>query len=313
MHISRRSVLLGAGAATLAPILSQGRLARGRAGFRFVHMTDIHVQPELKASEGLAMCVKMIASLEPRPAFILSGGDHVMDLLSVTRERADVQFKLLNEAMKPLGIPVHHAIGNHDVYGWSTKSPATVNDPGYGKAMFQERVSERERSYRFTHGHWHFIVLDTICPSGRDWIGRVEDSQLQWLKSELDKIGPNNPIVLTVHMPLITAYVQFNEGTSFPSPNKLVTENGKDVLDLFKGHNLKLVLQGHTHVVEEIDYLGTKFLTAGSVCGDWWKGPRLGVHPEGFTVVDVEGDKMKVAYTPYGWHAERKRLVGLKI
>lgn len=313
MQISRRSVLVGAGAVTLAPLFSQGRIARGRTGFRFVHMTDIHVQPELHAGEGLALCVKKILELEPRPRFIISGGDHVMDLLNCKLERADVQFGVLKEALKPLEMPIHHAIGNHDVYGWSHTSPITVDDPLYGKNMFQERLSEKERSYRFTHGHWHFIVLDTISPAGRDWIGRVDDSQLQWLKDELAKIQKGQPIVLTVHVPIITAYVQFNEGTSFPSPNKLVTENGKSVLDLFKGHNLKLVLQGHTHVIEEVDYAGTKFFTAGSVCGEWWKGPRLGIHPEGFTVVDVEDDNIRVKYQPYGWHADRQRQVSLKI
>lgn len=313
MNISRRSVLVGMGAATIAPILSQGRIAKGRSGLRFVHMTDIHVQPELGAPEGLELCVKRIAQLEPRPSFIISGGDHVMDLLSVTKERADTQFKILEEKLKPLGIPIHHTIGNHDIYGWSAKSPVTETDPLYGKAMFQERVSERERSYHFHHHHWHFIVLDTISPSGKDWVGRVDDTQLQWLKSELEKIPKGQPIILTVHVPLVTAYVQYNEGSSFPTPNKLITENGKQVLDLFQGHNLKLVLQGHTHVVEEIQYGGTKFFTAGSVCGDWWKGPRLGIHPEGFTVVDLAGDNLDLKYEPYGWHAPHTRTVGLKI
>ena len=74
-------------------------------------------------------------------------------------------------------------------------------------------------------------------------------------------------------------------------------------MDLLRTRSVKLVLQGHTHVVESIEYLGTRFFTAGAVSGDWWKGWRLGVHPEGFTVLDFSKDDVAVKYVPYGWKA----------
>jgi len=60
-------------------------------------------------------------------------------------------------------------------------------------------------------------------------------------------------------------------------------------------------LQGHTHVVEECTYMGTQYITGGAVCGDWWKGKRLGRHPEGFGVVTVQNDSLTYRYVPYGW------------
>jgi hypothetical protein len=47
----------------------------------------------------------------------------------------------------------------------------------------------------------------------------------------------------------------------------------------------------------------TRYITAGSICGDWWRGPRLGVHPEGFLVCDLDDEDMTTKYVPYGWRA----------
>jgi len=44
-----------------------------------------------------------------------------------------------------------------------------------------------------------------------------------------------------------------------------------------------------------------RYITGGAICGDWWKGKRLGVHPEGFSVVSVSGDDLTWRYVPYGW------------
>ena len=46
-----------------------------------------------------------------------------------------------------------------------------------------------------------------------------------------------------------------------------------------------------------------RYITGGAICGDWWKGKRLGVHPEGFSVVTVAGDDLTWKYVPYGWTA----------
>src|ERR1041385_8793283 len=79
--------------------------------FRFVHFTDLHIQPELGAADGVALAVKNVLSLTPRPDFIITGGDHVMDANRVNSPRAKLQFDLLEEALKPLEMPVYHTIG----------------------------------------------------------------------------------------------------------------------------------------------------------------------------------------------------------
>jgi 3',5'-cyclic AMP phosphodiesterase CpdA len=304
MGVSRRELLAGGAALALAPIAkAAGSSARQGSRFRFVHFTDPHIQPELGADLGVARAVQKVLSLSPRPVFVVTGGDHVMDVNEGTRERTDLQFRLLNEALKPLEMPVYAAIGNHDIYGWSGGSAASETDPMYGKRMFEERFAKHPTYFSFDHKGWHFVILDSVqAPKARDWHGRIDDDQLTWLANDLEKTG-KRPSIVATHIPILTLFPQYADGTTKAPSDKLIVANGKEVQALLQKHPVKVVLQGHTHVVEACDYLGTRYITGGAVSGEWWKGPRLGVHHEGFMVYDVDGADVRATYTPYGWTA----------
>ncbi len=300
--LSRRELLVGASALSLGATipLQKPFLIRRPGSFRFVHMTDLHIQPELGAPDGVAKAVKRILSLEKRPDFVLLGGDHVMDVNLCSAERANTQFKLLQEALKPLELPIYSALGNHDIYGWADKSPATESDPLYGKKMFAERFSHRPEYYSFDHKGWHFVVLDSMVAKGRGWSGRIDDAQLTWLQNDLPKLTPT---VVMSHVPVFTLCMQYVTGTLAPGSDTLQLANGKEVWEVMSKGNVKAVLQGHTHVVEDCEYMGTHYITGGAVCGEWWKGKRLGRHHEGFMVFDVAHDTFTNQYVPYGWSA----------
>ena len=58
-------------------------------------------------------------------------------------------------------MPIRPVIGNHDVFGIDRRwSRAAVGDPGYGKALYEEK--EGPRYSAFNRGQVHFLVLDTI-------------------------------------------------------------------------------------------------------------------------------------------------------
>jgi 3',5'-cyclic AMP phosphodiesterase CpdA len=251
------------------------------------------------------MAVKKVLSLNPRPEFVITGGDHVMDANKVGPDRAKLQFDLLAEALKPLEMPVYNTVGNHDAFGWSNMGPGSGKYPGYGKRMFEERVARGPIYRSFDFGGWHFIILDSILHvPPHAWRAEIDDNQLQWLKSDLEKTGRSTPTVISTHCPLVTIYSQYTSGATSGTSDSTIVRNGKEIRDLFKSYNVKAVLQGHTHVVEECIYTGTHYITGGAVCGDWWKGPRLGVHPEGFAVFDVDDDSFRWQYVPYGWNAK---------
>jgi len=80
--------------------------------------------------------------------------------------------------------------------------------------------------------------------------------------------------------------------------------NNREVLELFAEHNLVLVLQGHLHAEEMLRWRGTTFITGGAVCGDKWRGPRLGT-PEGFGVLTLRRDRVDWQYETINWKARR--------
>lgn len=300
-----RGVALGAGAAFSAvlPAPTEARTIGG--SFTFLHYTDIHIEPELHATQGFAQAIDAMKRADPGAAFALCGGDLVFDANAVPFARAAHLYDLYEEQSRRLGMPVHHCLGNHDIFALGSEAPA--NDPHAGKALFLARTGLKQTYYSFDHGGWHFVVLDTVqITPDHSWRGFVDNAQMAWLAADLEKTGKTTPTVLLVHMPILCAITQYTQGTTAATPDKLIVANGKAVKELIQPYNVKAVLQGHTHVVEEIAYLGTRYLSAGAICGDWWKGWRLGVHPEGFTVctAHANGD-FAWRYVPYGWKADK--------
>jgi 3',5'-cyclic-AMP phosphodiesterase len=265
--------------------------------FDFVFLTDTHIQPELHAASGCAMCFKKIHSTV-RADFAIQGGDHVFDAAAVSRERATSLFDLYSRTEQDLGLKVYHTLGNHDVFGVSTKSGIGTGDPGYGKQMYQERVGPTY--YSFDHKGYHFVVLDSIqITADRNWNTAVDGDQLSWLKKDLTALAPGTPVLVVVHAPLLSgAAAAVVPGAA--QSNQLVVSNAGDVISLFDGHNVLAVLQGHLHINEVDTFKGIPYLTSGAVCGNWWHGTRAGT-PEGYTVVSLRDGKASWRYETYGF------------
>jgi Icc protein len=297
--VNRRSFLtvgaLGAVAAALEP-----PAALAAVDFSFVHFTDIHIQPELHAAEGSRRCVAKINAL--KPDFAICGGDLVFDACAVTMPRAAQVFDLYAETVKPLKMPVHTIIGNHDVYGISTNGGVAPTDRAYGKRMFEDRIGPLYSS--FDYKGWHFVLLDSIKNGipGREFIGFVDEEQIAWLKNDLARMTPGSKLVVVTHIPLVSAVLQEVHDPGRAADIFLVT-NAQAVLDVLWPYKPKLVLQGHTHIRETVLYNGCQFITSGAVCGNWWKGPREG-HPEGFAVLTVHGDDVRWRYETFGFVAD---------
>src|SRR5687767_8270204 len=154
-HISpsRRDVVLGAlGAGAVLTVGVDALRAQAPVkspGLRVAHLSDMHVKPEAQNGEGYARALDSLKKLDPQPAFIVTGGDHVMDVMQSTRERGDVQWDLyqrvLEQNTKLKAFPV---VGNHDVFAWGSKG-VTEDAAGYGKAMALDRFGLKQTYYSF--------------------------------------------------------------------------------------------------------------------------------------------------------------------
>jgi 3',5'-cyclic-AMP phosphodiesterase len=306
MTLDRRKFLktLAATGAALAlpplPLAAAGPPPPG--SFDFVFFTDTHIQPELDAAHGCDMCFRKIAAT--KSDFAIMGGDHVYDAFGVNGIRAHMVYDLYSRTEQLLAMPLHHAIGNHDIFGVFTRSGVAPSDPAYGKKMYQDRMGPT--FYSFDHKGYHFVVLDSIRPTDdRLWEARIDDAQLQWLRDDLNRLAPSTLVIATIHCPLVTAFAAYAEVVAAGRKyNTMTVANGSAVLEVFDSANINLlaVLQGHTHVNENIARNHTQFITSGAVCGNWWHGPRLGT-PEGYTVVSLREGALTARYETYGFHS----------
>ncbi len=269
--------------------------------FSFAFLTDIHVQPERNAAAGLSQAIEKVNALNPD--FVITGGDLIMDALGQTKERADSLYELYTELQKKFNMPVYNTPGNHEHYAFYNKEDIPRTDPDYGDKMFRRYLGNPY--YSFDHKGWHFIVLNSITETeDRGYRGGVSAEQIQWLSKDLNAVSSETPIVVSVHIPLITAMNQIMDGALTANDLGDVINNSKEVLALFTEKNLKLVLQGHLHYLEDLFIGGkTHFITGGAVSSNWWRGPRFGME-EGFVLVQVKDGEFTWEYIDFGWEVK---------
>jgi 3',5'-cyclic AMP phosphodiesterase CpdA len=269
--------------------------------FSFVFMTDIHIESKLNAEEGFLNALKKAE--EYNPDFIFTGGDLVFDALGQNYDSAKVLYDLYTKLEKESSIPIYNTIGNHEVFGLYEKSGVEESDSLFGKELYKQRIGEGKTYYSFDHKGWHFISLDAIgFTEDRKYFGVIDSVQMEWIKKDLQKLSKETPIVISTHIPFASIYGQMKYGSTYALTEGAVVSNAKEVLALFDEYNLKLVLQGHLHIVEEIIYRDTHFITAGAVSGAWWKGPREDFE-EGFALIKVYENDFDWEYIDYNWEA----------
>ncbi len=130
--------------------------------FRFVHLTDMHVRRGRKGNIGYRQCIDHVNALDPKPDFVLMGGDGPFDGLYTEKDEFEDQIDLFATISDELDMPYYHCIGNHDCLGLSGRRKVPVDDPDLGKKFFMDGVGMQKPYYSFDSHGWHFVVLDCI-------------------------------------------------------------------------------------------------------------------------------------------------------
>ncbi|MFT5424879.1 MAG: Icc protein [Phycisphaerales bacterium] len=318
--LSRRDALRaisvgGLGAAALSAGASGGGAGGGepdgrRRVLRVAHLTDMHIDGERGSDRALAACYAH--AQEHGAELILNTGDTVMELNGASRTGAERQWGVFQRVTKAeCGLEMVSAIGNHDCWGWESGGSA---EPGRGKQMVRQELALPGRYYRVDRAGWSFVVLDSIWSGeGGGYAGRLDGEQLEWLREELAKIGPETPTVVMTHIPIITA-CGFFDGERFGErcgergwtiPGSWMHEDARALKDLFIKHpNVKLALSGHMHQLDRVDFAGVSYVCSGAVSGNWWKGQYYGCD-YGYSMIDLFDDgSFEQSYHGYGWDGE---------
>jgi predicted phosphodiesterase len=255
--------------------------------FSFAFFTDIHLNMGNNGCfDGFGKAITDARS--KNVDFIMTGGDNVdIDVLKGDGETAHKLFQRFDSTISVSNVEFYTAIGNHDRF-WGVEN----SDPLYNHGLFEKYLGKTY--YSFSHKGWQFIVLNTSNYE-------VDEDQKTWLGNELKNIDISTPIVMIAHVPFLSVYYPVLEGR-YTSTDTF--SNFKEIWDMFAGKNLKLVLQGHMHLYEEIKVKDIIFISAGAVSASWWGGPYHGTE-EGYLLVNVKGDQFDWEYVNYGWEAKK--------
>lgn len=279
--------------------------------FTFLHVSDPHTnQANLARLERVRQIVA-----DRKPAFVLITGDLVADALRVGEAEARSQFELYKKTIETFPAPVRSVLGNHDIFGIERGvSKVSAEHPLYGKQMFRQYLGPTY--YSFTHGQVHFIVLDTVDVDDTKYYGFVDTEQLTWLEGAVARLPAGSTVVAVTHIPLVTAAIAawgYREGMGAGDTlvevrgRKLfrhVVSNSADVLARFSRVQLSLVLGGHTHGHEKVEFA--------------LPGPRIRFHNAASVVPPFANDPVRMVsgvtlYRVSGTDVNDGEFIGLDI
>ncbi|MDR1594704.1 MAG: metallophosphoesterase [Prevotellaceae bacterium] len=263
---------------------------------RFIFGTDVHqtIHNSRDRHNGFKQALNKMK--ESNADFVILGGD-LVDIsgisYKVSKRQTDSMYRVFKQTVDETKLRYYLTIGNHDRY--------YDKDNGYveGDEIFKEYF--KESYYTFEEKGVRFFILNSVQDvAGKDGF-YVGEKQMEWLKNELSKVSASTPIVVSTHVPVYSLYYPVVDGKYVFVD---VIMNFKELLKTFENHNLKLVLQGHQHIYEEIFLQNVRYITAGAVCAGWWSGPFHGTDM-GFLIVEADksGD-FTWEYVDFGWSAK---------
>jgi 3',5'-cyclic AMP phosphodiesterase CpdA len=289
VSVSRRDVLRGASAAaalgTLPMTLVELAFAKSSQNFTIGYISDSHIQ-HVKGGKfvynwdrGLIRAVAEMNLLQPKPDFVMFGGD-----LAQLGTKAELDHGA--DMLSKLSGKLHCVMGEHDYYLDLGEYWSTLFGPQY---------------YSFDHKGVHFVVLNSVLtyddwtfnrwpsaeqrmlemagldnPNGSPFM--VGEKQREWLKKDLSRVKKDTPIVVFSHSPLQKLYKGWN----------FWTDDAEEVQAILAPFDKVNVIYGHVH---QIQYNQIGNISFHSVMATAWPWP----YPQSYAQAQHTMPKLTVA------------------
>jgi outer membrane protein assembly factor BamB len=195
--------------------------------FTFVHISDTHIGVPGHETR-LAEALQDIKTNFPDTAFIINTGD-------VTEAGYDEQYTSYTEIIKKSPVKIYPVVGNHDAR-WSES----------GKENFKEHCGPTYISFEYNGVHFYLLDVAMLI----EQYGHFDGQQVEKLKAELAKLGPDEPAVLACHHP--------------PLSTGHYIDNEYEMAELLRHYNVPLFLDGHGHGLPRWTVNGTTYAMGGS-------------------------------------------------
>ena len=265
--------------------------------FTFIHASDTHV--DATSLPRMIRFREMADSLNV--AFVLITGDLIRDALRVNEATASGYYELFVNETKKFKTPVYAGVGNHELFGVERdKSLVSMEHPLYGKKMFRQYLGPNY--YSFNYGGIHFISIDGVGYQNLYYYGGVDETQLAWLKSDLQPLDSKTPIITFNHIPFVSSGFSFQNFENHPFYGPQLLQQGDEMAHRHLVHNFDevqkrmgdrpypLALSGHYHAAQTSTVIGsnTVFAQTSAI-----KGPDSFMYNgfevrSGFTLYEVE-------------------------
>lgn len=283
------------GCVSKAKDVGVGNTSSSNEKFTFAFFTDVHLHQGNSGDGDNGLRKALVDAQQRNVDFILFGGDSVdVDHLQKDEKTADEMYTHLKNILSECPLLTYFTMGNHDRFYYTNGEPDKT-----GFKMFEKHMGPSHRS--FDHKGVHFVILNSmdLDENGSCCVG---PEQLEWLRSDLEKAGKETPVVVSLHIPCLSLYYPVVEG-NFKGYDMIT--NTKQVVDLLRGYNVKVVLQGHQHIYEEIKERHMWFVTGGGISASWWGGPLMETE-EGYMLIHVaEDNTFTWEYIDYGWEVKK--------
>jgi 3',5'-cyclic-AMP phosphodiesterase len=285
MNPMRRRFLRDASAAAVAGVVPMSLVRLSFAAesedFTFAYISDSHIQ-QIRGNDfvrnwdrGLTRAVAECNLLEPKPDFVMFGGD-----LAQLGSKAELDHGM--EMLAKLNQKPRAIMGEHDYY---------LDLGEYWGQLFGDQY------YSFDHKGVHFVVLNSILtyddwtfnrwdspqrrmlemadldnPNGSPFM--VGERQREWLKNDLAKIAKDTPVVVFSHSPLQKIFKNWN----------FWTEDAEQVQALLAPFERVNVIYGHVH---QIQYNQIGSIAFNSVMSTAWPWPYPGAYSQAVSHLPV--------------------------
>ncbi|MCI6618196.1 MAG: calcineurin-like phosphoesterase family protein [Prevotella sp.] len=193
-------------------------------------------------------------------------------------------------SMQNLKMTVFQTIGNHDF----DKRFQDLHNMRYGAPQYAEHYYNRffgPTDYSFNIGNIHVITMKSINYVGhRQYIEALTDAQLEWLKKDLSYVPKGSAVFVNMHAAGWNRIMNTDN-----------IRNAGSLEQVLQGYNVHFFC-GHTHFYQNVQVSPSLYQhNIGAACGAWWAGgvSQCGA-PNGYLVVDVDGEKVSWHFKPTG-------------
>ncbi|MBM3804471.1 MAG: hypothetical protein FJW26_19405 [Acidimicrobiia bacterium] len=245
------------------------------APFYFVQMSDAHIFGDparefhgTNPARNLRAAVHWINSLDPQPEFCIHTGDAVA-------EESEAAYRLFNEEIAGLKVPVYFAVGNHDHR--SSLRRFVLNETPASDASY---------AYDFEVGGWHMVVLDSSDPPQVS--GRIDAAQLLWLERTLQRQAHQPTVVFLHHHPL---------PLGVPWLDELRLKDATPFIEVLRRAPwVRSVFYGHVHFESHLTLGHLHFASVPAVSfqfGETAWCDKFSSLPPGLRLVYLEGESLR--------------------